>query len=248
MRLDNKIALITGASRGIGEAMAHTFAAAGAKVVLVSRKLEELKRVQGDIERHGGLASVYNCNTGELDQIEKLFEYVQTELGGLDILVNNSATNPHFGPMIEVDPGVYDKTMGVNLRGTFFMCQHACKIMLAKGGNIINVASVNGIRPAAMQGVYSVTKAGIIALTQALAKEMGGQGIRVNALLPGLTDTKFAAAITQNDKVLKQVLPLIPMGRIAAPEEIVGAALYLASDAASYTNGTILNVDGGYLA
>ncbi|SMF26108.1 SDR family oxidoreductase [Pseudobacteriovorax antillogorgiicola] len=246
--LNQKVALVTGASRGIGEAIAQGFAKSGAKVILVSRKEDGLKVVQDKIQKDGGEALIKTCNTGEMSDIKELFSFVRDQVGQLDILVNNAATNPHFGPAIEVDEGIYDKTMDVNLKGSFFMCQQGALLMKDRGGSIINVASVNGVRPAPMQGVYSITKAGIIAMTQVFAKELAGLKIRVNALLPGLTDTKFASAITQNESILKQILPLIPQGRVAQPSEMIGAALYLASEASSYTTGTILNVDGGYLA
>ena len=248
IELKEKIAIVTGASRGIGEEIAKTYARAGAKVILVSRKEEGLIKVQKEIAADGGEALVKTCNTGNLDEIEELFDFVKKTVGRLDILVNNSATNPHFGTVLDIDPGAYDKTMQVNLRGTFFMCQKACLLMKDSGGSIINVASINGVRPALYQGCYSITKAALISLTKSFAKEVAEYGIRVNALLPGLTDTKFAKAITENDNVLKNFLPLIPMGRVAQPSEMTGAALYFASEMASYTTGTTLTVDGGFLA
>ena len=184
-----------------------------------------------------------------MNRLIDLFNEITDRSPRLDILINNAGTNPFFGDVLSVDEGVWDKTCDVNLKGYFFMSQHAAKLMQKSGGGaIVNVASVNGVRPALFQGVYSITKAGIIAMTKAFAKELAPYHIRVNALLPGLTDTKFTAALTQNPDILKMVLPTIPMGRIANPEEMAGAVLYLVSDAASYTTGICLAVDGGMLA
>ena len=247
--LDGKIALVSGASRGIGEAVAKILAAHGARVILASRKLEGLKRVEEEIVRSGGRAESMACHTGDMGQISALFAEIGSRYGRLDILVNNAGTNPFFGDVLSADEKAWDKTCDVNLKGYFFMSQHAAKLMQkAGGGAIVNVASVNGVRPAPFQGIYSITKAGVIAMTKSFAKELAQYHIRVNALLPGLTDTKFASALTQNPDILKAVLPGIPMGRIAKPEEMAGAVLYLVSDAASYTTGICLNVDGGMLA
>jgi NAD(P)-dependent dehydrogenase (short-subunit alcohol dehydrogenase family) len=247
--LKGKTALITGASRGIGAAIAKTLAAHGARVILTSRKLEGLRRVEEEIVTAGGAAESLACHAGEMEQIRRLFAEIENRHDRLDILVNNAGTNPFFGDVLSADEKAWDKTCDVNLKGYFFMSQHAAKLMQrAGGGAIVNVASVNGIRPAPFQGIYSITKAGIIAMTKSFAKELAPYHIRVNALLPGLTDTKFAAALTQNPEIMKMVFPTIPMGRIAQPEEMTGAVLYLVSDAASYTTGICLTVDGGMLA
>jgi len=247
--LDGKIALVTGASRGIGEAIAKTLAGHGARVILASRKLEALRRVEEEIVQAGGAADSIACHVGEMAQIDALFAQIGGRFGRLDILVNNAGTNPFFGDVLSADEKVWDKTCDVNLKGCFFMSQHAAKLMKqAGGGTIVNVASVNGVRPPPFQGIYSITKAGIIAMTQSFAKELAPYRIRVNALLPGLTDTKFSAALTENPEILKMILSTIPMGRIAKPGEMAGAVLYLVSDAASYTTGICLTVDGGMLA
>ena len=247
--LQGKTALITGASRGIGKAIAKTLATYGAEVILTSRKLENLRSVEGEIVQAGGKAQSVACHVGEMAQIDALFQWITKHYPQLDILVNNAGTNPFFGDVLAVDEKAWDKTCDVNLKGYFFMSQHAAKLMQKSGGGaIVNIASVNGIRPAPFQSVYSITKAGIIAMTKSFAKELSSYNIRVNALLPGLTDTKFSAALTQNPDILNMFLPTIPMGRIARPDEMVGAALYLVSDAASYTTGICLEVDGGMLA
>jgi NAD(P)-dependent dehydrogenase (short-subunit alcohol dehydrogenase family) len=247
--LKDKTALVTGASRGIGEAIARLLAAYGARVILVGRKMENLRRVEEDIRKAGGEADSIACNTGDVEQIANLFEEVGKRFTKLDILVNNAGANPSFGDALSIDERAWDKTVDVNLKGYFFISQHAARMMQKSGGGaMVNVASVNGVRPAMFQGVYSITKAGVISMTQVFAKELAPYGIRVNALLPGLTDTKFASALTQSEDIMKIVLPMIPMGRIAKPQEMAGAVLYLVSDAASYTTGICLNVDGGMLA
>jgi len=246
--LDGKIALVTGASRGIGAAAAGILAAHGAHVILSSRKEGACEEVAEAIRANGGKASALACHIGEMDDITAAFEAIEKMHGRLDILVNNAATNPYFGPIVDTDPGAFQKTVDVNIRGYFFMCALGAKLMAKNGGgSIINVASVNGAIPAAMQGIYSITKAAVLSMTKAFAKECAPQGVRVNAILPGATDTKFAAALVQNPAILKMALQHIPMNRVAQPEEIVGAILYLASPAASYTTGAEINVDGGYL-
>ncbi len=246
--LDGKIALITGASRGIGESIALTLAEYGAACMLVSRKIEGLQAVQEKIKAKGGVAEVMACNMGELDQIQALFGQIKSRFGRLDILVNNAATNPYFGPMTGASESAWDKTLAVNLKGPFFMIQQAAALMSASGGAIVNVASINAVSPAPMQGIYSITKAGVVAMTKAYAKELASRHIRVNALLPGLTETKFAAALISNEKIYDHVRELIPMQRHAQPDEMAGAVLYLVSDAASYTTGTTIVCDGGVLA
>jgi len=247
--LDNKIALVTGASRGIGEAIAVTLADYGAQCILVSRKADALKGVADRIATRGGKADVMACHVGDLKQIEALFNQVKEKYGRLDILINNAATNPYFGEMLGADEGVWNKTFDVNLKGPFFLIQKAAGLMTESGGgSIVNVSSINGVKPAPFQGVYSITKAGLISMTQAFAKELAPKNIRVNALLPGLVDTHFSKAIMENDMVHDIAVKMIPMGRHAEPMEIAGAVLYLVSDSAPFTTGASLVVDGGALA
>ncbi|WP_281647835.1 SDR family oxidoreductase [Parendozoicomonas sp. Alg238-R29] len=246
--LSGKVALVTGASRGIGEAIAHLLAAHGAHVITSSRKLEDCEAVCSAIRDAGGSAEAIACHIGDMQQISDIFTTIKEKHGKLDILVNNAAANPYFGHILDTDLGAFQKTVDVNIRGYFFMSAEAGKIMRkAGGGSIINVASVNGVVPGHMQGIYSVTKAAVISMTKAFAKECAGLNIRVNALLPGLTETKFASALTGNPAIMKQALTHIPMNRSASPDEMAGTVLYLASNAASYTTGTCINVDGGYL-
>ncbi len=246
--LNGKVAVITGASRGIGEAIAITLADYGAHCILVSRKADALKEVASKIASRGGMTDVMACNVGDLKQVDMLFAGIKESCGRVDILINNAATNPYFGEMMGADEGVWNKTFDVNLKGPFFMIQKAARIMEATGGGtIVNVSSVNGIRPAPFQGVYSMTKAGLISMTQAFAKELAGKNIRVNALLPGLVDTHFSKAIMDNEAIHDIAVKMIPLNRHAVPREIAGVVLYLVSDAASFTTGANFIVDGGFL-
>jgi NAD(P)-dependent dehydrogenase (short-subunit alcohol dehydrogenase family) len=247
--LKGKIALVTGASRGIGEAIAITLSDYGAHCLLTSRKAESLQKVAEKIVSRGGTADVLPCHVGDLKQIDALFEQIRNRYGKLHILVNNAVTNPYFGEMLDADEGVWNKTFDVNLKGPFFMIQHAARLMMESGGgSIVNTSSINGIKPAPFQGIYSITKAGIISMTKAFAKELATKNIRVNALLPGLVETKFAKALFENEMIYDYIVKMIPMGRHAQPREMAGAVLYLVSDAAPYTTGAILVVDGGVLA
>jgi NAD(P)-dependent dehydrogenase (short-subunit alcohol dehydrogenase family) len=246
--LSGKVALVTGASRGIGESIAKTLAAYGAHVIVSSRKQESCEAVVAAIREAGGSAEAMACHIGEMAQIDAVFAAIDKKHGRLDILVNNAATNPYFGHIVDTDLSSFQKTLDVNIRGYFYSSVHGIKLMTKNGGgSVINVASVNGVIPGDMQGIYSITKAAVISMTQAFAKECAQSGVRVNALLPGPTATKFASALVDNPEVLKKMMPHVPMRRVAQPDEMAGAVLYLASSAASYTTGTCINVDGGYL-
>jgi NAD(P)-dependent dehydrogenase (short-subunit alcohol dehydrogenase family) len=248
-KLEDKVALITGASRGIGEAIATTLAQHGATCILVSRKAEGLASVQAKIVADGGNAEAIACHMGDLSRIKQLVDRVKNDYGKLDILVNNAATNPHFGPMSDASESMWDKILEVNLKGPFFMIRYASELMASGGGgSIVNVASINAVRPAPFQGVYSISKAGMISMTQAYAKELAQKKIRVNALLPGLTETKFAKALIDNEAIYNYAVSQIPMKRHAQPDEMAGAVLYLVSDAASFTTGAAIVCDGGALA
>jgi NAD(P)-dependent dehydrogenase (short-subunit alcohol dehydrogenase family) len=246
--LNGRVALVTGASRGIGESIAKLLAAAGAHVIISSRKIDGCQTVADAITAEGGSAEAFACHIGDMEQIDACFAHIEEKHGKLDILVNNAAANPYFGHILNTDLAAFEKTVDVNIRGYFFMCVKGGQLMKKNGGgSIINVASVNGMVPGDFQGIYSITKSAVISMTKSFAKECATLGIRVNALLPGLTDTKFASALTSNEAILKQAMMHIPMKRVAMPEEMAGAVLFLASDAASYTTGTAINVDGGYL-
>jgi NAD(P)-dependent dehydrogenase (short-subunit alcohol dehydrogenase family) len=245
--LKGKIALVTGASRGIGEAIAHLLAAHGAHVIVSARKPEGCQAVAAAIRAAGHAAEAHPCHIGDMDQIEALFAHIRATHGRLDVLVNNAATNPYFGPIQDTDPGAFQKTLDVNLRGYFFMSAAAVKIMATHGGGaIVNVASVNAVVPGMNQGIYSITKAAVVGMTKAYARECAPLGVRVNAILPGLTRTKLAGALLEGEH-RKKWESTIPLGRPAEPGEMAGAVLYLVSPAASYTTGVALNVDGGFL-
>ncbi|WP_028079544.1 glucose 1-dehydrogenase [Solimonas soli] len=246
--LAGRVAVVTGASRGIGAATAQLLAAQGAHVVLASRKAADLEKVREEIAAAGGKASVIAAHAGVSADLRRLVaETVKTQ-GRLDILVNNAATNPHFGHIADTPMEMVDKTVQVNLRGCFELSGLAARQMKAHGGGaIVNIASVNGLKPGTGQGIYSITKAAVINMTQAFAKECAAWKVRVNAVLPGLTETRFASALTQNEAILKPALKQIPLGRVAQPAEIAPAVLFLASDAASYVTGTTLVVDGGLI-
>lgn len=247
--LDGRVALVTGASRGIGRAIALLLARHGAHVVVASRKLDGCEAVAAEIRAAGGQASAQACHVGEPGQISAVLRAIDAQHGRIDILVNNAATNPYYGPAVDMDLAAYQKTVDVNIRGYFWTSIEAARRMLAQGkGAIVNVASVNAFRPMDGQACYSMTKAAIVNLTQGLAKEWARNGIRVNALVPGFVETRFAAAMHENEKLRAAMERLVPMGRIAQPEEMAGAVLYLVSDAASYTTGSCLTADGGWLA
>ncbi|MBI1320725.1 MAG: glucose 1-dehydrogenase [Candidatus Hydrogenedens sp.] len=247
--LDGKVALVTGSSRGIGEAIAREYANRGATVIVSSRKQDACEAVAGSIARAGGKALAMPCHAGKLDEIDALMARIKEECGKLDVLVNNAATNPYFGPAIQASESVYDKTFEVNCKGFFFMAQGAARLMVEQGsGSIINVASIEGITPSPMMGIYSMTKAGVIMLTKVLAKELGSSNIRCNCICPGLTETKFASVLIDTPEIYEHYIARAPMGRHAQPEEIVGAAVYFASEASSYTTGTVLPIDGGTAA
>lgn len=246
--LTGKVALVTGASRGIGESIAKLLAKYGAHVIVSSRKIDACQAVVDQIVQAGGSAQAFACHVGEMDQIESIFTAIKQQHGKLDILVNNAAANPYYGHIIDTDLQSFQKTVDVNIRGYFFMSSLGAKLMKhSHGGSIINVASVNGVIPGDLQGIYSITKAAVISMTQAFAKECAQFNIRVNALLPGGTDTKFASALVDNPAVLNKMMHHVPMKRVAQPDEMAGTVLYLASAASSYTTGAAINVDGGYL-
>ena len=243
--VEGRVALVTGASRGIGEAIAEALVEQGATVVLASRKQADLDQVAARLNsKRAGSAVAIAAHGGREDELRKLVEQSLERLGRIDILINNAATNPYFGPLIDAELTAWDKTFEVNLRGMFVLTQLVWRAWMEQhGGAIVNVASVGGLRPGIGLGVYNVTKAGVIMLTRQLARELGGK-VRVNAVAPGLIKTHFARALWDNDAIRERVVAANPMGRIGSPEEVAAAVVFLASDAASYINGEILVIDG----
>jgi NAD(P)-dependent dehydrogenase (short-subunit alcohol dehydrogenase family) len=249
LALPGKVAIITGASRGIGEAIATCFVEHGANVVIASRKEEGVKTAADKLNAiRAGSALPVAAHTGKEDDCKALVAKAIAKFGKVDILVNNAGTNPYFGPMLDTEMGAFDKTFEVNLKGYFWMAREVARHLIAreeKRGSIVNIASIVGMMAAPLQGVYGMTKAAVISMTKTLALELGSSGIRVNAISPGMVDTRLAAAIVGNDTLVKDINARTALGRVAQPEEIAGAALYLASDASSFTTGEVLVVDGG---
>ncbi|MGB7340018.1 MAG: glucose 1-dehydrogenase [Phototrophicaceae bacterium] len=244
--LTGKVAIVTGASRGIGQSIAEWYADAGASVVLASRKQESLDEVAAVIKAKGGEALAIAAHTGKKETLKELVDKTVEAYGKVDILVNNAATNPHFGDVLDAEDSMWMKTIEVNLMGNVWLCQSVVPIMRQNGGgSIINVASVNGIRPGTMQGVYSMTKAAVISLTKTLAMELGKDGIRVNAIAPGLIQTKFAQVLWENQALLDQVTERTPIRRIGQPEDIASLALWLGSDISTFATGETFVIDGG---
>lgn len=244
--LSGKTALITGASRGIGKAIAQLLAQHGAHVIISSRKVEGCAAVADEITAAGGSAEPMACHIGDLEQIENAIAQIRERHGKLDILVNNAAINPYFGHILDTPPDAFQKTIDVNMRGYFYMSVEGGKLMRETGGGaIVNTASINALKPPPMQAIYSITKAAVVNMTRAFAKECARFNIRCNALLPGLTRTEFAGALFEDEKFYNHAIAQIPMRRHAEPGEMAGAVLYLVSDAASFTTGEILVVDGG---
>ena len=244
IRLDGKVALVTGASKGIGKAIASELAASGAAVMLSSRKLDGLEAATADIGARtpGAALDVFPANAGDIDAGEVAIRATIERFGGLDILVNNAATNPHYGPALDVEPRAYDKTFEVNLRGPLFWSKAAHRLAFAaKPGVIVNIASVGGLRSEVGLGVYNLTKAAIIHLTRVLAGEIGPT--RVVGIAPGLVDTDFAAVLVENfgDRLAKSM----PTGRLGRPDDIANLATFLCSDQAAWITGETYVIDGG---
>ena len=246
--LHGKRAIVTGASRGIGRAIALGFADAGADVALVSRKLEGLQAVAKEIEdRTPQRALPIAAHMGRPADVDRMVEEVVSQWGAIDILVNNAGTNPVMGPLTDMDPAAWDKIMDVNLKGPYLASVRVARAMVERGegGKIINISSAASLDPAPMLGAYSISKAALNHLTRVLAKECGHAKICVNAIAPGLIETAFAAALIQNPAIHQGVVRQTPLGRHGQPDEIVGAALFLASSASDFITGQVVVVDGG---
>ncbi|MDA7698591.1 glucose 1-dehydrogenase [Flavobacteriaceae bacterium] len=246
--LDGKVALITGSSKDIGLALAEVLAEYGAKVVVSSRSQDSVDEVAKNLRAKGHTVMAQACHVGDSEQRKILVNKTIETYGGIDILINNAAINPVFKGLESMSEEIYDKMMNVNLKAAFDL-SNLCFPYLkdSKGSSIINIASVEGLKPSFGLGLYGVTKAALIMLTQVQAKEWGKYGIRSNAICPGLIQTKFSSALWQNETIMKQVVKELPAGRMAQPQELTGLAVYLASDAGSYSTGGIYTVDGGHM-
>ena len=247
--LSGKVALVTGASRGIGKAIAVGLAKQGADVVLASRKADALEAVAEEVRATGRKALVVPTHMGKVEAVQALADAAVAEFGKVDILVNNAATNPVFGPTMFVGEDAFDKIVGVNLKGPFFLTQAiAAKMKETGGGKIVFISSTGGIRNAPGLGVYNMSKAAVIMMTKVLAFELGGEKINVNCIAPGLVKTKFSQALWSTEEILDKVLEMQPIKRIGDPEDIVGAVIFLASSASDFMTGETIVVDGGGLA
>lgn len=245
--LSGKVAIVTGASKGIGQAIAEGLAQFGAKVVVSSRKQEAVDQVAGELKAAGHDALGVACHVGDLDQLANLAKRTIEHYGGVDILVNNAAANPVFGPVINTDVSAFNKIMEVNLRGPFELSKMCFESMQARGGgSIINISSIGGLRPEPGLGIYSVSKTALLGLTKVLATEWGPAKVRVNAICPGLVQTKFSAALWQSDEILKHFLERVPLGYVAQPHEMVPLCVFLAAPASGYCTGGAFVIDGGH--
>ena len=247
--LSGKVAIVTGGSRGIGRAIALGLASHGADVVVASRKQADLDIVAAEIRALGRKAAAIATHMRNKEDIDRLVEQTLEHFGKIDILVNNAGTNPYFGLLMNIEESAWDQIMTVNLKGYFLMAQAVARGMIEQGsGSIINVSSAGGRRASPGLGAYSISKAGDIMLTQVLAQELGQHGIRVNAIAPGIVQTKFAEALWSNEQILEASLRMTPLGRIGQPEEMAGVCVWLASEASSFVTGQTIILDGGQSA
>ncbi len=250
LSLAGKVALVTGGGRGIGKAITHRLVAAGANVVIASRKLENLEATAREYAGLPGKILPIACHVGRKDQLEHLVRETEMRLGPVDILVNNSATNIGQGPALATDDDMLDKMIEINIKSAFRLVRLIVPSMIERkrGGSIINIASVAGLRPQPGGLLYSFTKAGLLMLTRSWAQEFGAYNIRVNAIAPGLIQTDFSEFLWKSDTRRSQFEQSTPLGRIGQPEEVAGIALYLASDEAAFVTGQVMTVDGGFTA
>ena len=243
--LKGKVALVTGGSRGIGRAIALAFAENGANVVVSARKLPDLESVAEEVRAMGRECLPVAAHVAKVEESKALVEKVKAQFGRIDILVNNAGTNPYNGPLIDAEEWAWDITNNVNLKAPFMLSLMVAKLMREQGGgNIINMASVAGIRASSLH-IYSVTKAGLIMLTEVMARELGQYNIRVNAIAPGVIMTRLSEALWKSPENNQNAIKRNALPYLGVPEDVAGAALYLASNASKYVTGATLVVDGG---
>ncbi len=248
--MDGSVAIVTGGTRGIGLAIARGFLEAGASVTICGRKQEgvdaALRELGEDATRALGVAA----HVGKQEDIDRLIAETESRFGLVNVLVNNAGTNPYHGPIIESEDRAWDKTMEVNLRAPYVLSRTLAKKLVARGGgggggSIVNISSIGGLQASANQGIYSVTKAGLIMLTKVMARELGAHGVRVNCICPGVIKTRLSQVMWSDPVREQQYAQMKALGRLGEPDEVVGAAIYLASNASSFTTGAVLVVDGG---
>jgi NAD(P)-dependent dehydrogenase (short-subunit alcohol dehydrogenase family) len=247
--LEGKVAIVTGASRGIGRATALAFARAGADVVLTSRKVADLERVAEMVRKEGRRALVFSAHLGVMEDVRKVADTTRAAFSRIDILVNNAGTSPVFASFLESDERLWNTVMDLNLKGLYFLSQAVAKIMKEQGGgNIINVSSLDAFMPEMDNGIYAISKAGVVMVTKVMARELAPYNIRVNTLAPGYVHTKLLdGSFEVRPGRAEECRKSVPMGRIAEPEDMVGTMIYLASDASAYMTGHTVSVDGGLL-
>jgi len=246
--LEDKIAIITGSSKGIGKAIAKAFAECGATVIISSRKQDACEEVVNEFKDLGLKAIAIACHVGDDESRKNLIEKTISQCEGIDILVNNAASNPIYGPIEDAPIDAFDKIMDINVKAPWDLANKCLESMKSRGGgSVINISSIEGEHPGYGLGLYSTSKAAISMLTKNQAKEWGRHGIRVNAICPGLIQTKFSSALWKDEKVMEHINKKLPLGRMGQSEEIASVALLLASDAGSYITGSLQVADGGFL-
>jgi dehydrogenase/reductase SDR family member 4 len=247
--LAGRTALVTGATRGICRAIAAAFAAAGARVLVNSRKPEAVEQTVQALRQAGGEAEPLAGNVSRAEELGAVIETALTRYGGPDILVNNAAVNPVFGPFMDVSGEVFDKIVAANLKAPFELTRRLAPAMIRRGrGAIVNISSIGALTPEPGLGIYSMSKAAMVSLTKVMASELGTHGIRANAICPGFIKTDFSAAIWRDDDIMADVLQRTPLKRLGTPNEVAQCALFLASDASDFCTGAVFLVDGGYRA
>jgi len=246
LSLKGKSAIISGGSKGIGKAIAFTFAKAGANVVICSRKKDNLEAAVEEAKLQGLHIDSLKCNTSDASSITEVVDYTIQQFSTIDILVNNAAANPYYGPILNSEDSHWNKIYDVNVKGYFNFVKACSQVMInQKSGKIINVASIAAKTPLEGLGVYNISKAAVVMLTKVLAKELGSQNIQVNTLAPGLIKTDFSRALWENEEKYNQIIKTIPQGKMGVPEDVSGMALYLASSASDFITGSLFTVDGG---